>query len=571
MIEEVISLKDLVTGPAKDMGAAVTKLSGDVKGLSSSMLESVPAAESMWAALEGPLAPLIAIASAIAVAVTGLAGLTYEMAETALEAVELKEKLLATFSALGGGEEAGRATLGMLNDLSDRLGVTRASLVDTAKAFQAMGYTELGPLSEQIKATTSAQALFGESGAEAYKRISSAVKDAAEAHTKLTLSSRQLRAVGGVTGTVVTAAAKSMGLTTAQFAAQLKAGTLDAGKFGDALHVALVEQGRGPLEAMANSLPNLVAKAKENLSRLFEDVDIKPFTDAVRSFFDVFSLGQPSGQAMKAGIVPVMNKIFEIAGKVVMAIKHITLEMVILGLKAYIALKPIVKSVTELSERFHVAHGLILLAKGVMILLAAATAIAFVPLVLLAAAISAVVAGIGAAISAVQEFAPKAAAALSDWASSAAEYAANFIDGLVNGIRDGISHAVAAVSDLGTSIKDGIKGILGIHSPSKVMLELGGHVAGGFAAGISAGSRRVGESAENMAYAANDNVISASSYARAPAPTAPVAASPGGSNSSTTVNVMPGAVVIHEAGDAKSVTEEAIGILFERVALSQGA
>jgi hypothetical protein len=567
MIEEVISLKDLVTGPATEMLEGVTKLRHGIEELKHGFKHLDP--EKIAEGLKGISSGVGLIIGPVAELGEKVLEFGKEMAETALEAAELKEQLLATFSALAGGEEAGAATLGMLNDLSAELGVTRASIVPAAKAFQAMGYTDLGALRGQIEAVTSATALFGEEGGSAYTRIVSAVRDAAEAHTKLELSTRQLRSIGGLTGTVVTEAARRMGLTTAQFAARLKAGTVDAGKFGDALQEAFVEKGRGPLEAMANTLPNLLGRLKENFSRLFEDVDVKPFTDALKSFFDIFQLSKPSGQALQRGILPVMNRLFQLAGRLVMGIKHLTLDIIILGLKAYIALKPIVRTVQEWSERFGVLHGIVLAVKIALGILAIVVGVVVAAIVVAGVALGAFVSEMGRLGGEIIGFVGKAWDVLADWATSGYKIAADFVSGLVDGITGGIGRAVTAVEDLGGALKDRIKSLLGIHSPSKVMLEMGMNVTDGFALGIKQGAGGVGRAADDAAMAANDNMVPSGSYAPSASKSATSSTS---SSSSITVTVEPGAIVIH--GDGRGtveLTEEAVSLIFERIAASQGA
>ncbi|MCF5089534.1 hypothetical protein GIW57_05005 [Stenotrophomonas sp. PA-6-5C] len=59
--------------------------------------------------------------------------------------------------------------------------------------------------------------------------------------------------------------------------------------------------------------------------------------------------------------------------------------------------------------------------------------------------------------------------------------------GLVNGIRSKISAATSAVSGVGRGVVDQFKGMLGIHSPSRVFAELGGFTMQGLANGLQAG------------------------------------------------------------------------------------
>ena len=244
------------------------------------------------------------------------------------------------------------------------------------------------------------------------------------------------------------------------------------------------------------------------------------------------------------------------------------MDLIILGLKAYIALKPIVKWVGALSDQFGLLQGALLIGKALLVGIATAVVVSAVAFGLLIAAIAATGAFIIATISSVLNFAKM----IGNLAGDGATIAANFIAGLVDGIKAGYAAAVAAVTGLGDKIKDGIKGVLGIHSPSRVMLELGGHVAGGFAEGIDMGAGRVGAAAGAMGAVANDNAISAAAYTPSQAPASVTSSSSASSDRSLTVTVEPGAIVIQGAGKGvEELTEEAVSIIFERVALAQGA
>lgn len=60
------------------------------------------------------------------------------------------------------------------------------------------------------------------------------------------------------------------------------------------------------------------------------------------------------------------------------------------------------------------------------------------------------------------------------------------ISGLVNGIKNGAGLAVEAIVELGKSILEGIKGVLGIHSPSTKFFEIGSNMIAGLINGIKA-------------------------------------------------------------------------------------
>lgn len=79
---------------------------------------------------------------------------------------------------------------------------------------------------------------------------------------------------------------------------------------------------------------------------------------------------------------------------------------------------------------------------------------------------------------------------------------ADIIDGLVKGLGSMIGSVKAKVSEIAGAIPSGVKKFLGIHSPSRVMMALGGYTAEGMALGIGGGLKDVQQMAGAMANAA---------------------------------------------------------------------
>jgi hypothetical protein len=77
----------------------------------------------------------------------------------------------------------------------------------------------------------------------------------------------------------------------------------------------------------------------------------------------------------------------------------------------------------------------------------------------------------------------------------AIDIGANLIEGIVNGITGALHYVEDAVGHLGDAIVGKLKGVLGIHSPSRVFMDLGGFTSEGFALGIEQGGDRVSQAA----------------------------------------------------------------------------
>jgi phage-related protein len=80
----------------------------------------------------------------------------------------------------------------------------------------------------------------------------------------------------------------------------------------------------------------------------------------------------------------------------------------------------------------------------------------------------------------------------------------NVVQGLINGITEMIGNAVAKATELASSVKNAVTGFLGIKSPSRVFMEIGGHTADGFAIGLENGFQPVLDQAKAMAQAVAD-------------------------------------------------------------------
>lgn len=519
---------------------AMTAQASEAQGLQSEMAE-----------VTGGLS--LAVEAALAVA-AAFGALVLAGASLAIEASELKAKMTATFDALGEGQISGKDTIAMLDELGDSIGRTRKELAPLAQSFMQMGVTGRDELKSLTTAAVSAEALGGSS--DAFISLQKKIQAAADTGQALKI---KLQALAG-TGVTVNDVASKMGISAQQLGAELKKGTVNAKAFGDALTQSLISKGAGPLARAGMSITNVWAKFTENIGKFFEDVDVGPFLDEVKSLFDIFGQAQPSGQALKSGIGGFFKEVFALATKVVPMVKHFLLDLVIYGLKAYIGLKPIVKWLLDLRNNatvmtlFHsVLRGIAVVA-GTLLAVFAAVAVV---LGVVTAAVAGVSLGIFSLVAAFIGVTSKITGVIADWLGSVPKMASDFISGLVNGISGGVGQVTDAVKGLATGAKNAFKGALGISSPSKEMMKLGAFAGAGVAEGLDSSVGDVHASAGGLGGAA---FAGASSQAG------------GGSSGGGGMTVNVGGIVI-SGGSGQGVlelTEEAVSLLFEKVALSQG-
>jgi hypothetical protein len=487
-------------------------------------------------------------------------GIVEKGAELALEASEATEKMSAMFEALGGGKVAGDQVIDMLDNLSSQVGLTRTQLAPLAKEFMAMGVRDLPALQKQLTAAASAQALMGEEGGAAYVNLSKKIQNAIEAGGKLKLSSKALGSQLSAVGLDLDDVAAAMGTTGPKLAAALKSGTVDAQKFGDAMQKALIDKGAGPLAKMASSFDFLKASFMENISKLFEDVDVTPFTDALKNLVGIFSQNTASGKTLKTVITGFFNAVFKAAAFVIPYIKKAFYELIIAGLKIYIALKPITKWFEESGAKAKVLTVIQWMFKNV-----SKEIWGFGDMV---------ARGIGLIVT-LGKAAGHAWDEIKEFVTGAATAAEDFISGLVNGIKSGTGLVIDAVRALGKGAVGALKGLLGISSPSKVMESLGDYSAQGFAAGVTGGTDEVTSSAQGLGKAVAQGAVqstpargfSAGSFAPMAATSAPTS---GSSSQGSQISVTAEFNFNGAVEGAQELTEQAVSVIFERIALQQG-
>lgn len=344
-----VNLDDGISGPARAGGASLeflqtqlkagkTALSGYQQQLSRAnalgdieghrrygelVAETKAQVYQLTAATEGATAataslefPVVAVAEAYATvgaaalaATVAVGALAVEGVEKALEVTNANDRMRASFEALGAqGSGSGQGTLDFLNELSEKLPQSRDQLGQWTEQYEALGITDLGELRHQLLATASAQAIMGDAGAEAYQKIQQRVQLAVEAHSGLKLATRQLLGLAhaGVDEAVV---AERLGLTVAQLNAGLKAGTIDAQKFGNALSDTLVERGAEPLAAMARGIEEIKLKGRETFDHLFDGADTSQLTFALQEVISQVGLDGNLKEGVSATITAISNEL----------------------------------------------------------------------------------------------------------------------------------------------------------------------------------------------------------------------------------------------------------------------
>src|SRR5271165_5272305 len=539
-LEFVAKLVDEISGPASKMGVSVD-------GLKDHLTEAGGAMGTLGAVGVG--------VAAVGIAAIG-AGL-YEGAKMAIEASENLEKMKKSLEALSGGRASGDEIVAMLRDVEKEVPQSEAQVSKWAHSLMAAGQTDMGKLREELKAVASSEAMI-EGGGEKVTATLAKLHEAALKGSKIKFSTSML--VG--TGVTEEEFTQAMGMTPKQIELAKKQGVLSADAMASALTSVLAKKGAPALEGQMAEVGTIMTKAKDNISKLFEGVDISPFTKGLGMIAGLFDQSTASGKTFKLLTTTAFNVLFAIVGKVFPYIRWGMLQLAILALKAYIAIVPLVEKFKlfwaqhALGDKLMVvlkgigwALGAVAVVIGVVIAAGAAFAIATGAMAL------AITGGLAAALGWVIKLAVEGAAALAGWVSGAADTAKDFVMGLVNGIKNGAGFVIDAVKGLGSSMMKGIKGVLGISSPSIEMMKIGGNMSTGLEMGLDRTAAKPQAAAEAMA-----------------APPTPAAATSSSRSSSSTTF----APVVHVSGggnaaEIAAMVKAALADAFEQFALTQGA
>jgi len=519
-------------GGAKSVGPAITALGGVIKTLATADLPSASQGMQMFGAMLGGAVTGAASKASAALAALGPEGKAAGVAIEALAAafaatigtmttvmglaIELSQKadlMKSRFAALAGGAAGGAAVQASIAKLSATMPFATSQINEWAQSLLTAGL-QGQELEGALRAVASAQALMGDSGAAAAQQMLSRLAMGGAASEKLMKDIQE----GGRRSAV---ALLQMGLNMRDVAAaagmsehQFKTAHLSAQQMQKAIEAALAKKGAGPLEELGLTLPAILQKAREGFLSLFNGAGpaVKLFMQAVKSLFGEFNKGSPAIKGLKPIVTDVLTTLFGWATKAVNAIHAVVtglmnagksggllsgaIAVLKAGWGALIAiwnvtttvLAPIIGFIKAIFSNAMVLSGL----KTVFSVIAGVivgVVVAIATFLAVTAAIAGVVAG--------------AIGALVGLASAAIDVAGDFVSGLVQGILNGGGAVAAAVSNLANSALGAFKGVLGIASPSKVMLEHGEeNIAGAAATGIDKGSGKVKASARRMGDAA---------------------------------------------------------------------
>lgn len=539
-----------------DFGGAITSVSEKLAGAVQMLDLAVPGLGTALAAVTGILGTVIG----------GIAGGIKSLMGFALACAEGRERTITLYAALADGQSTGEEVAGMIGKLADKIGWTGGQLKPFAKELMAMGHRTLPDLRQELVAVASAQALMGEGGGQAYMGLATKIEAAVESGNKLKVSSKQLGRSLAEIGLSVGDVADKMGMTGEKLAKALKAGTVEADKFGEAVRQTVTAKGKGALENFRNSLDGIGNRFHSFISRLFAKVDVKPFLDALNEIVDAFGLSTKSGQ----GMVSSLNSFFVFAGDAVKWLTLAFLDFAIFVLEGAASVKKffseagdgkgMIDTITTSFEGMKAAVEIVTLSLAPLIeglklvgkhgsFFKEMGKIALGPL---AGGFSGPQVNLGEALD--------AQAKMKGSVQQAVVAGASFSEGIAQGIEQGEGSVFGVVEALGKKMGLKLKDSIDAHSPSRLTMAIGGMFSQGFARGISGEVPSATHAVRDLSRASVAESVSAG------ATNAPAGRGGGG----RALQVGPFYIQGGDDRRSREIAEEVVELVFEQLELTQG-
>jgi hypothetical protein len=498
-------------GPLGQLGS---KVLGPVKGfkeLGNTFGASNAAALVAAAGIGALIAAVAALTVAVAAGTIAIAAWGVKLADSARDAGLAR----AAVEAMNPGVAALRENITALADETglgeDQVRALAKGLIDAGESADAMA--------DSLRVAALAERALGAGGAATYTSL---VKQAADA-------TKAAEEAAEKTGAVPKELARRVAEANAavdEFAGNAKR------KLGN-----IVAQQMRSVGAQSQTL-------KKNIGEIFGGLNIEPVLNGMQTLVELFDKNTAAGQTMKFLFESVFQPIIDQAQNAAYVVEAFALGFLIGLTKLYIALKPVIKTISELFGFDDTAltdtltsaknageivayiftgvatvFGLVFAAVGAVIAPIIAVTSAFFSLIGVIYDVNvAILGGFMAAWDAVKNF-------LGGLPPTVLQIGTDLVRGLAAGITGGASLVVEALGGVVSSAINTAKEKLGIASPSKVFAEIGGFTAEGFSEGVDDGA---GEAQSALASMVSPPEVAALTSAPAEAGHAP--ASGGGSS-----------------------------------------
>lgn len=468
----------------------------------------------------GAAGAAVVLAAALVALVAGAVLATGALAAFALQAAGATREAQLLFDAVNAGAGADQRLAVQVELLAARVALARSQLNDMALA---LGRTRLQgrSLEAAFSAIATTTAVMGQAAGSVLQGIATEA-----ARTRVfVLNAFSLDGTGLQLADVGRALARRMGVSFQTAMAAIQSGRVRVEEGLAALDDAVRAKFGNIAAAQLLGFGVQLTRAKENIAGLFSDVEIEPFLRGLQGVLRLFDQSTVTGRNLKFIAETLLNPLFEAIGRVAPYVQGFFKGMVIAVLVVilmFVRLKRALEGAFGSDSKSKidgvkvgVYAGIAAVAVLVATLgtLAALITLSFVPLGVLLLGVAAGVLLLLTPIALV------ATAAYGLYVAFDAAYkaiagldfgvlGARLVDGLVAGIRSGVSRIVSAVKELGTSATAALSSIWKIASPSKVGFEMGAFYGEGIELGVESRTAGVEVASQGLAEAATGAKVS---------------------------------------------------------------
>ncbi len=475
----------------------------------------------------GVINPVQLAATAIKVFVgvvvaAGLAvvGLVAAGTKFAIDAASFKNDMVFAYNAIRGVD--GASIFKSVDRLAAQFHRPAEEVHNLAQSLIRAGLQEQKSVEGAVAAITALKRVGNDVAADKIKEIINTSLSGG----KFVIDPKQLQGAGIAISDVYLQLASSLGKSEKQVKKLLDQGRIDAQVGIKALTDAINNSPTADL-AKKFKLSDFVDDFKGSLKRLVQDVNIKPLEDAFYNFLGIFDQGTASGQTLKDGLTGAFDAIIRVVARAVDQVTIWSLEAEI----AFLNVKDKAGPIVELFDRLSNSAGGLDQAGGAAermgggLLVAATNAAALINSLI----------------------------RLNDLSKQSAQAGAEFVRGLVDGIKSGAAEAIKAVTELGHDMIGAVRKAFDSHSPSRVMFQEGINATEGIAMGADAGKGRAQRALEGAIQ--------------------PPTITPGGNGGGAQIHIELGDMHFHGIKDAEEIqpiVEAMLADVADRLALELG-
>lgn len=486
LIGKKAALKDVMGGKLGSLASAATEAGGPIGALSSK-LQSFASIAGKGGAAGAVLVLVAAIFAMVGAAVAGAVAIT----RFAIECADAARSMRLLGNAAAGGAVAGDGLAMVVDDIASKVPLAKAKIAELGRALEVAHVS-----GRRMQVTLEAVAALESVGLGGGK-ISALAEEWSKLGGRAVLTRMQLEGTGITIDEVATALAEKMGGSVASAKASLASGTVAVTKALTAINDAVQKKFGKTIAAQMASLGVQFSKMKENISGLFEGVDLEKFLNALKTITDLFSQNNVIGYNLKKLFSTMFTGIADTLAKFAPYFKAFLIGIAIVAVYAYIGIMKVKKAISEafggvsvgsiltveramkagMIAAILIGGSFIAAAAAVGVLVAAVASLAFIlalPFLIAIGVIALFIYAIYRVYDAIKEI-------------DLGKAASNLVKSFVDAIKAGVSTVIDAMTSLGKAAETALLEALGIHSPSRIAIDAAQNVTGTFSSEIEDG------------------------------------------------------------------------------------